>query len=261
MAKALNQRIALFKSFFWREFSSQYLTSTGGLLWSVVLPLALLGIYAFVFTRIFEARVPGWESAGFIPFLAVAFWPWIAFSESLSRAASAITDNEAIIGKIAMPHEVLVLARVAATFALNVFGYVAVLLVLLATGTELHLVGILGSLVVLLQLLLLAAALGLIVGATQVYVRDIGHALPPILTLWFFASPILYGPELIPSEYRDVFAANPMFLYSQQLREMWLNGSFYFPAYAWLQLLLILLLFAAAWFYFQRLSQRFEDYL
>ncbi len=95
-----------------------------------------------------------------MPFLAVAFWPWTAFSESVLRASGAVTSNAALIGKVAFPSELLPLSTVAATFLMHLAGYLAVLLVLQLLGTPIHWLGLLAALPVLLLLCLLACAPG-----------------------------------------------------------------------------------------------------
>ena len=79
---------ALFVNFFRRELTLRYLGSITGLAWALLHPLALLGVYHFVFTRC-SARA---RSAGrsFLLFVAVALWPWLAAQEGLQRATVAL---------------------------------------------------------------------------------------------------------------------------------------------------------------------------
>ena len=55
--------------------------------------LILLAVYSFVFSTIFKARIPEAGDIGFVPYLAVAFWPWIAFSEAIVRSSTSISDG------------------------------------------------------------------------------------------------------------------------------------------------------------------------
>ena len=96
-------------AFFWnlvrRQVRQDYLENITGFAWLFIQPLMLLAVYAFVFTHIFQARIPNADQFGFVPYLAVAFWPWTAFSESVIRASGAITAHAALIGKVAFSSE------------------------------------------------------------------------------------------------------------------------------------------------------------
>ncbi|MHB8679729.1 MAG: ABC transporter permease, partial [Rudaea sp.] len=94
-------RLAL--HFIRRDIRNRYLGSFSGGLWALLQPLAQLAVYGFVFVYVFKARVPGADAPGYVPFLALALWPWTAFAEGLSRATTAIQDNAALIRKVALP--------------------------------------------------------------------------------------------------------------------------------------------------------------
>ena len=130
----------LFRLFFSREIRTRYLGSSTGLAWALIHPLALLGVYWFVFTSVFRAGNLGSQS--FLPFVAVALWPWLAAQEALSRATVSLAGYAGLIRKAAFPQEAIVYASVAATFALNLAGYVVVLGVLKLFGEPLRLEGL-----------------------------------------------------------------------------------------------------------------------
>src|SRR5687767_243810 len=119
---------ALFRNFFARELRTRYLGSSTGLVWALIHPLALLGVYWFVFTTVFRAGNFGSQS--FLAFVAVGLWPWLAAQEALSRATVSLAGYAGLIRKAAFPQEAIVYASVAATLALNLAGYVLVLGVL-----------------------------------------------------------------------------------------------------------------------------------
>src|SRR5579859_7648504 len=89
-----------------RDIRNRYLGSFSGGAWALLQPLIQLAVYGFVFVYVFKARPPGADASGYVPFLALGLWPWIAFSEALTRSATAIQDNAALIGKIALPRPV-----------------------------------------------------------------------------------------------------------------------------------------------------------
>ncbi len=116
------------------QVKQDYLENITGFAWLILQPLILLAVYSFVFSTIFKARIPEAGDIGFVPYLAVAFWPWIAFSEAVVKASSSITSNAALIGKVAFATEQIPLATVTATFLMHVIGYLAVLARIAAAG-------------------------------------------------------------------------------------------------------------------------------
>jgi len=256
----MNQRWDLFRTLLSREIRANYLESFGGLAWALLLPLAQLAIYAFVFTKIFRMRMPDADLIGFVPYLAVAMWPWNAFAEGLSRGTTAITDNAALIGKVALPKEVLVTVAVCAPFAVSFVGYFAVLVVLTLTGTSLNWIGFPLLLLAMAGLLVFTLACALLTSATQVFIRDLQHALGPILMLGFFATPILYGLSLVPEQYHVWYQLNPFTHIVELIRGLLLPGN-YRTTFGWIILATTPVLLWLAHRYFSRLSNRFEDFL
>ena len=254
-------RLAVFRLLLWRYSRERYLQNWAGPLWIILVPLAQLAIYAYVFVKVFQARVPQADTVGFVPYLAIAFWPWTAFADSIMRATVSVVENRDLIGKVAVPTDILPLASATSTFLLTLAGYVAVLLVLALTGTELRWLGLPLLLLMLLAAYLLAMALSLLFSAVQVYLRDLHHALAPLFMLWFFATPILYSIELIPDRVRAIAELNPFLYIVDRIREgMLFDG----PLLQWMDAAFTAgcgLTLAAAWWVFQRLSRHFEDYL
>ena len=85
----------VFRQLVSRAVRTGYLENLTGFAWLILQPLILLAVYAFVFSTIFKARIPDAGPGGFVPYLAIAFWPWIAFSEAvllLIRESEAVKE-------------------------------------------------------------------------------------------------------------------------------------------------------------------------
>lgn len=249
-----------FRNLVRRQIRQDYLENITGFAWLVLQPLVLLAVYAFVFTTIFKSRLPAGEVA-FVPYLAIAFWPWTAFADSVLKASQAISGNAALIGKVALATEQLPLAVVTATFLMNLVGYAAVLVVLQLLGTTIHWAYVPLTIPVLLLLWLFAASIALFMSALQVFVKDMAQILPPLITLWFFTTPILYSPVQMPPELAAVMKWNPMSWFMHQMRELLLYGRLELGMDALLTLMLVLVLAALSWAFFRRFSGHFEDFL
>lgn len=250
-----------FKNLVVRQIRQDYLENLTGFAWLILQPLMLLAVYAFVFSTIFDARISDAQGIGFVPYLAVAFWPWTAFSESVLKASGAITAHSALITKVAFANEQLPLAIVSATFLMHLAGFLAVLVVLQFSGTTIHWAYLLAALPVMGLLWMLACAIALVTSSAQVFVRDIAQILPPLMTFWFFATPILYSTDILPEAVAKWFALNPMTWFMEQFRQLLLFGQLQWSLVALATLLLVPLMFWLALLWFRRFSGHFEDFL
>jgi ABC-type polysaccharide/polyol phosphate export permease len=250
-----------FKNLVVRQIRQDYLENLTGFAWLILQPLILLAVYAFVFSTIFKARLPEAEGIGFVPYLAVAFWPWTAFSEAVLKANNSITANAALIGKVAFANEQIPLATVTATFMMHLVGYLAVLIVLQLMGTSVHWLFLPLALPVFLLLWVFACSISLFTSAIQVFVRDLAQILPPLMTFWFFTTPILYSSSLLPPAIQKITVWNPMAWFVDRLRELLLFGGLTID-YKMLFIAVFIALFAwASLRFFRRFSGHFEDFL
>jgi ABC-type polysaccharide/polyol phosphate export permease len=244
-----------------RAIRTDYLENLTGFAWLIIQPLMMLAVYAFVFTTIFKARIHDAGDIGFVPFLAVAFWPWTAFSEAILRSSNCISANAALIGKVAFPSEFLPLSTVTATFLMNMIGYLAVLLVLQILGTDIQWLGLLAAIPLLFLMFLLSSGIALFASGLQVFVRDVAQILPPLMTFWFFTTPILYSSSLLPPQFAFVLKLNPMAWYIERLRDFLLFGNYQFSLDDLIVPLFSVLLFWMSLLFFRRFSTHFEDFL
>lgn len=249
-----------FRNLVRRQIRQDYLENVTGFAWLVIQPLVLLGVYAFVFTSIFKSRIPDSE-VSFVAYLAIAFWPWTAFADGILRGSQAISGNASLIGKVALATEQLPLAVVTATFMMNMVGYVAVLLVLQLLGTSVHWLYLPLAIPVLMLLWLFGSALALLASALQVFIKDTAQILPPLITLWFFTTPILYSPAQLTPGLAALMDWNPMSWFVFQLRELLLFGRLDLGVDALVTVGLVGTIAALSLAFFRRFSGHFEDFL
>ncbi len=254
-------RSSLILRFIARDLQNRFAGSFSGGLWALLQPLLQLAVYSFVFVHVFKARIPGADAPGYIPFLVVALWPWTAFAEAVLRSTTAIQENAALIGKVALPREVLVVASACASFAIHLVGFVAILLVLRLFGTPIRLAGLPAAIALYLPLFAGALGVALACAAIQVFVRDLVQALGQLLPLLMFGAPIFYDRSLLPERVRGLLDVNPFTFYAESFRAVLLgHGSFDLMRFGIALVLAAFVLFAGHWL-FRRLDRHFEDFL
>lgn len=247
-------------NFFQREISGRYVGSISGIFWILIHPLALLGIYSVVFTSIFRVSLPDMGPGGFVTFVALALWPWLAFQEGVQRGALAVQANAGLVRKVAFPNELLVHGAVSATYAVHGIGFLAALGVIALTGNSMHFEALPHVLLLLLVQLMFTLGIALGLSALQVLLKDIEHFLTPFLMIWFYATPVLYAVSMIPERMRQMMSLNPLAYSVGRIRDLLMQGGGFISSDA-LALLGGLLTFAFGRWIFNRLAPHFEDFL
>lgn len=190
----------------WRDLKVRYRQTAIGVAWAVLQPLLLMGILTLFLGRMAGIRP---EAVPYHIFVLAGLVPWTMFSQSLTGAANSLVDSSALLTKVYFPR---LLFPVAATGSKTVDF--AISFVLLAIFATLSGFAPQGTWLVFLPLAVLALAAALAVGlwlaALNVRYRDFQHAIPFLIQVWFFATPIAYGAEAIPEGARPFLALNPM---------------------------------------------------
>lgn len=219
----MSSRADLFRHFVRQELRRRYIGTLGSASWALLHPLFQFAVYSTIFAVIFAARVPERPELPFGAWLALALWPWFAFSESIQRAAAIVPEYAALIGKVALPVELLPRAAVTASFILHGLGYLAVLAVLALMGYPLRAEGLLLTPLLLLALYALALGIALVVSALSVFLRDVAQIVAQLLMLAFFLTPIFYAREMLPERWRPTLDLNPLAAIMEGLRHAWLG--------------------------------------
>ena len=198
---------ALIQSLVARELKARYRGSVLGFLWSFVNPLLLLSIYSFVFTQLLETRV---ETNGpYALFLFCGLLPWTWFSSSLLESSNVLISGGNLIRKVLFPAEVLPIVTVLAALVHFGLGLVIVLAAISYFAVPVTLTDLLWLPVVIAVQLVLTLGLALLISALTVHFRDLRDLLANLLTLWFFATPVLYPMSSVPPRWQPLLALNP----------------------------------------------------
>jgi ABC-type polysaccharide/polyol phosphate export permease len=199
---------ALIQSLVARDLKARYRGSALGFVWSFVNPLLLLLIYTFVFTVVIT-RPEADRLAPFALFMFCGILPWTWFSSSLLDASNVLIVGGNLIRKVLFPAEVLPIVSVFAGLVHFVLGLPILAAFFLYYGRPVLAADLLWFPLIVLVQLALTLGLALLVSSLTVHFRDLRDLLANLLTLWFFATPIIYTLQEAPADVRPFLQLNP----------------------------------------------------
>lgn len=238
----------------WRDIKVRYKQTALGAAWAVIQPLVTMIIFTYFFAKL--ARVPT-EGIPAPIFFYTGLLLWTFFSNGVASGANSLIGNSNLITKVYFPRLVIPAAAVGA--GLLDFGIAAVLLIplLIYYGFAMT-----WSYLLILPLILLTTLLALGVGiwfsALNVKYRDVRYALPFVIQIWMFVSPIIYPSSLVPKQWRWVHALNPLVGVVEAFRGVFLGREFSVGALAYsFGFALVMLVYAS--YMFRRMERSFAE--
>jgi lipopolysaccharide transport system permease protein len=192
----------------WRDVKVRYKQTVLGVVWAILQPLLTMLISSLIFGYLggFGTRTGG------IPypiFAYAALLPWTFFSNAITSSGNSLVGSANLITKVYFPRMIIPGAAVAA--GLVDFFIAFVLLVGLMLYYKITLTwNLLLFPVLMLLTTLLALGVGMWLSALNVKYRDIRFALPFIVQLWMFISPVFYPSSILPEKWRFLFQLNPL---------------------------------------------------
>ena len=188
-----------------REIRGRYKGSVLGFFWTFLNPLLQFMVYAVVFSTIMRMDIDK-----FYIYLFVAFVPWFFLATAIPQGATCIQAQSNMVQKIYFPRMVLPISTALTAFVNMLLSELVVFAVLLLSGFGIsyHIVAL--PIVMVIQLMFVMGIV-LIVSAVTVYIRDLAHILDIVVMAWFYATPIVYPPEMMPEKFRFLMLLNPMY--------------------------------------------------
>jgi lipopolysaccharide transport system permease protein len=189
-----------------RELQIRYKQSYLGFAWAIVQPVALTFIFALFF-----GRLAGLSSEG-IPYPVYALAglvPWIFTAGAVNGATGSLVTDANLIGRVYFPRAVIPTAKMLSLVLDLVVAFVFLIVFALAYGVDPHWTTFYIPLFVALNFAVVLGA-SLFLSALNVRYRDVFVAIPLLIQLWLFLSPVVYSGALVTGWWRYVYALNPM---------------------------------------------------
>ena len=207
-----------------RDLAARFRGSLGDALWTGLHPLLLMLAYLFVFGVVLRARFAGDPStAGFALYFLAGMVPWLAFSETVGRAPSALVEHRHFVKKLVFPVELLNVVHTLAALATQMVGLALLCALIFVLRGGVPAMALLLP-VFLAPQVLLTLALSWTLSALGVYLRDLGQIIGFLLTLLFFLTPICYPEQSLPPGLDVYFRKNPFYVIAGGWRAVLLQG-------------------------------------
>lgn len=201
VTKPFWQEWTLINAFGQRDLKAKFNGTALGWIWSLVVPLATLGIYTLIFGGLFKMEPPGiasrHEGIGiFAVWLFAGLTIWGFFQNALNAGINGLLSTGGLLQKVYFPAYAPVLGA----------GLAVAVQSLIEVGLLLVVLGVLGNIswtwllvpLFLAVLVIFVAAISVMIAIWNVYVRDLAHLIGVFLQLMFYATPIIYRPDIVP---------------------------------------------------------------
>jgi ABC-type polysaccharide/polyol phosphate export permease len=243
-----------------RELKARYRGTILGFLWSFLNPLLLMVVYSIVFGIIMPARWPQFEgkTVYYSIFLFTGILPWAWFSSSMLESANVLIIYGNLIKKIKFPLEALPIMVVVTNMIHFILGLPILILFYLVFGKPLTLWVLLLPFVVLIQFIF---TMGFVffISALTVHFRDLKDILSNLLTLWFFATPIIYpfdSPHILERGWvKWLLWTNPM----THIIEAYQHSFFYGSLPHWKKLSVTVIIGVLFFYFAYRIFDKLRD--
>ena len=238
-----------------REIQVRYKQTVLGGLWAIIQPVFTMIVFTLFFGRL--ARIPS-DGIPYPIFVYAGLLPWTYFANALSSSGNSLVGSANLISKVYFPR-IIIPGSTSLAGLLDFFVAMIVLFAMMIYYQFVPGIGILLFPFLIGLTFLCAVGVGLWLSALNVQYRDIRYAIPFIIQLWMFVSPVIYPVSMVPQKYQWALALNPMGGVINAYRASLLG---HLPV-DWFLLgistVIILIIFISGMYYFRRMEKTFAD--
>lgn len=210
-----------------REFKVSYVGSAFGVFWAVMNPLFQVAIYGIIFGLLFKAKpdlVYGTDN--YLLFLLCGLVPWQFFAQTITAASASIRSNPNLIKKaVGFPSEVLPVVTVISNLISHLISLSLLLVLVVVFSGKLPIV-MPFIFVYLFFISIFAVGIGWILSSANVLLKDIEQILNVAIMGWFFLTPVVYSPGIVPTKMLIFLKINPLYYMVEGYRMALLSGRF-----------------------------------
>lgn len=209
----MKKKFNLVLQFAIRDFKQKYITTNLGQFWFFLSPIIMISIYTIIFSDIMSLKLNYTQKDfSYSTYLIPGILAWTSFSVIVSSLTNSFDKKANLIKKINVPMYVFQLSTFLVEFVVFLLSISLATIFLLFTSNSVTITFLWMVPVMLLQTIF-AFSLGVILSLFTPFFKDIKVAVPLILRLWFWMTPIVYLKELIIDRFPSIFTYNPLFYF------------------------------------------------
>lgn len=209
----------LLKQLVSRDIKVRYRKSVLGMLWTVLNPLMMMGVMTIVFSTLFKSNIENFPVYFLTGNILFSF-----NSEATQQALMSIISNASLVKKIYIPKYLFPFSRVLSCLVNLFFSLIALIIVMVITKAPFFPTMLLIP-IPIVYLIVFTTGISLILSSLTVFFRDIGHFYSVFILAWSYFTPIFYPESIIPSNYRWIIKANPLYHFINYLRMIVREGT------------------------------------
>ena len=193
-----------------RELSDRYTGQVFGMLWAVIHPVFMMGLYVFIFAVVFKQKIGGTTDLplDYTAYILSGLVSWLSFQEAINKSCVTITSNASLVKQVIFPVEILPVKSVLASlFPMLVSLSVLVIYVYISHGS-LHLTYLLLPILILMQVLMMIG-IAYLLSPIGAYFKDLKDIAQLFTIMGLYLMPVFYLPNMVPDLFRPVLYLNP----------------------------------------------------
>ena len=237
-----------------RDIKVRYKRSVLGIAWTMLAPLLNMVALTLVFSTILKQQITNYP----VFFMTGAIF-WAFFSQTTATAASQTQDSNEIAKRIYVPRSVFVASSVGVGLVNLGLSVVPLLVILVATRFPIYPTWAFLPVAVTIEALF-AAGVGLWLFTFASRFSDVREMYMVIVQTWFFLTPIVYHPAIVPAKFRFALWLNPLYYLVQVFRKPVYDGVLPSPALLGASVVIAVVTFISGWIYFANRAERFAFY-
>jgi homopolymeric O-antigen transport system permease protein len=241
--------------FVWRDVKVRYKQTAIGAAWAIIQPLLTVVAFTVIFDQF--AKMPS-DGLPYPVFSYAALLPWNYFASSLNRSIGSVVEGANLITKVYFPRLLLPISATVSGLIDFTISFIFLLLMIAWYG----IIPTWGALLLpcfILLAMLTALSVGLWLSVLNVRYRDVGQAIPFLIQIWLFASPVAYPVSVVPDKWRALYSLNPLAGVIEGFRWALLGRQMPDIQLIIISTAVVLLLLAGGLIFFKRMENTFAD--
>jgi lipopolysaccharide transport system permease protein len=242
--------------FAWRDVKVRYKQTLFGAAWAIIQPLVLMVVFTLVFGRILEVQTPPGVPKPIFYYAGLV--PWTLFAASMAATSGSLSANASLVSKIYFPRLILPISAVGSSFVDYIVALSLVFVMMLAYGLGVSW-NVLWLPLLTLLALLTALAIGIWLSALNARYRDVQYAVPFIVQVLLFVTPVINPASQVPPSFRPLYFLNPLAGVVEGFRWALIDAALPPGPMTLLSTAIMMLLLIGGLFYFRSAERTFAD--